>query len=388
MYEVLFYQDAKPPTHFHQKSKLKNPPFQAPTWLVDPEIGQYSGFCYLKPAQTLLKSKLGSRTIISTHGLYHRRYEPSPAVFPRKPTVLFLPEGKLRTLFHLTASGQATTDREAVQHLYGPDARPEEKKFLMLKKELEDRITNQLLQRGTQTNTVPSGKEAWDRIPGIKLWCRRQMILAEMLLTHHLHQHAEKILLKVSKQAETLLFYFILEESWLLLRQVYMLKGDAKKIIAHNEKIATLQEEKQRISQASGWYELLQVRANSTIARSESLAKEAQHDATTIAQWLSETKDPYLELYYYRIRTIEYIHRSDTEALQALIEKKAAFIKRHRRFRNLPHLAEITLHRAFLCQAGGNLRSALRYAERGLTFQNLPWKPIASHTRKKPLSST
>ncbi len=40
----------------------------------------------------------------------------------------FLPEGKLRKLFHLIVSEQATTDRQAVQLLYGPGARPEEKK--------------------------------------------------------------------------------------------------------------------------------------------------------------------------------------------------------------------------------------------------------------------
>ena len=183
----------------------------------------------------------------------------------------FLPEGKLRKLFQLAASNTTTTDREAVQHLYGPGTRPEEKKFLMLKKELEEKLINQLLLQHPQGNTT-SNKETGDSILSTKLWCRKQMIFTELLLAHNLHQYAEKILLKISKQVEKLLFYHILEETYLLLRQVYMLKGDAKKIILYDKKITQLEEENQRINQASGWYELLQVQANSTIARSESLA--------------------------------------------------------------------------------------------------------------------
>ena len=294
----------------------------------------------------------------------------------------FLPEGKLRKLFHLIVSEQATTDQQAVRLLYGPGTRPEEKKFLMLKKEFEDRLTNQLLQQSIQTNVPLSGKETWDSIPHLKLWCRRQMILAEMLLTHQLHQHAEKILLKVSKQAQKLLFYHILEESCLLLRQVYMLKGNIKSIALYDEKVAVLQQKNQRINQASGWYEHLQVQANSTIARSKSLHEQAHHYATAITEWLNETYDPLLGFYYYRICTIEYTSCPDTEALQALIKKKAAFIKKHKRFRNLTHLAEINLNRIYLCQAKGSLRSARRYAEHGLTFHNLPWNLLLSLQEK------
>ena len=284
----------------------------------------------------------------------------------------FLPEGKLKKLFDLAIS-KPTTDRQAVQHLYGPEAQPQEKKFLMLKKDLEDRLTNQLLQQGGQTSAPPTGKETWDRLPGIKLWCRRQMILAEMLLTHHLHHHTEKILLKVSKQAENLLFYHILEESWLLLRQVYLLKGEAKKIALYDEKVTALTQQKQRINQASGCYERLQVQANSTIARSERLAQQAQHSAALIARWLAEKHDPFLELYSYRIRTIAYTNHPDTRALQTLIQEESAFIKKHKRFRNRIYLVEIYLNRIYLCQAKGNLPSARRYAERLLTFQHLPW---------------
>ncbi len=198
------------------------------------------------------------------------------------------------------------------------------------------------------------------------------MILAELLLTYHLHQHAEKILLKVSKQAEKLLFYHILEESCLLLRQVNMLKGSPKSIAFYDEKVTGLQQKNQRISQASGWYEHLQARANRTIARSRSLSEQAHRCATAITQWLEEGYDPFLEFYYYRIRTIEYTSCPDPEALQALIKKKAAFIKKHQRFRNQAHLVEINLNRIYLCQAKGSLRSARRYVEHGLTFDNLP----------------
>lgn len=287
----------------------------------------------------------------------------------------FLPEGKLKKLFQLAASNKTTTDREAVRHIYGPGAKPEEKKFLILKKELEEKLINQLLIQHPQGN-VPS--ETGDSILSTKLWCRKQMIFTELLLAYNLHQHAERILLKISKQAEKLLFYHILEETYLLLRQVYMLKGEAKKITVYNEKFTQLEEENRRINQASGWYELLQVQANSTIAHSESLA----HQANTLAQWLNETSSPFLELYYHRIRIIEYTNRTDTHALQTLIQEKAAFVKRHRRFRNQHQLVEVTLNRIYLCQAKGSLRSARRYAERALAFENLPWNLLLAVQEK------
>ena len=152
-----------------------------------------------------------------------------------------------------------------------------------------------------------------------------------------------------------------------------MLKGEAKKIITCDEKITRLEEENRKINQASGWYELLQVQANRTIARSESLAHQAHQRADTLAQWLNETSSPFLELYYHRIRTIAYTNRTDANALQALVQEKAAFVKRHRRFRNQHQLVEVTLNRIYLCQAEGNLPLARRYAERALAFENLPW---------------
>ena len=319
-----------------------------------------------------------------------RQYSP-------QPETSFLPEGKLKKLFHLAASGKATTDREAVQHLYGPGAKPQDKKFLMLKKELETRLIDHLLQQHSQDNTLSNSKGTSNQVRVTKLWCRKQMILTELLLDHNLHQYAEKILLKVSKQAEKLLFYHILEETWMLLRQVYMLKGDAKKIAIYDEKIKQLEKQNQRINQATGWYELLQVQANSTIARSESLAQQAHQQANTVAQWLSETNDPFLERYYHRICTIEYTNHPDTgrrdagrrdagqrpgEALQSLIQEKAAFVKRHRRFRNRHQLIEVTLNRIYLCQARGNLKSAKRYAERALAFENLPWNLLLSVQEK------
>ena len=123
----------------------------------------------------------------------------------------FLPEGKLRKLFQLAADNKTTTDREAVRHLYGPSARPEEKKFLMLKKELETKLIDQLLHQHSQDNTVSNRKGTSNNVRATKLWCRQQMIFTELLLAHNLHPYAEKILLKISKQAEKLLFYHI---SW------------------------------------------------------------------------------------------------------------------------------------------------------------------------------
>ena len=89
-----------------------------------------------------------------------------------------------------------------------------------------------------------------------------------------------------------------------------------------------------------------------------------------------------MELYYHRIRTIEYTNRTDALALQALIQEKAAFVKRHRRFRNQHQLVEVSLNRIYLCQAKGSLQSARRYAERALAFENLPWNLLLAVQEK------
>lgn len=286
-----------------------------------------------------------------------------------QPEASFLPEGKMKQLYQAMAKGKVNTDREAVQHIYGHSAQPQEKKFLLLKKDLEERLVDRLLQFHTRPNHVQQRIDT----SHIKLWCRKQMILSELLLAHNLHLHAEKILLKISTQAEKLLLYHILEECWLLLRQVHMLKGEAKELSVYDKKIANLHEEKRLLNQASGLYELLQVQANRTIVNSKNLARQASEHAATVAIWLGINANPYLELLYYDIRTIEHTNHPDTDKLQALIKEKTAFIKRHKKFRNPQQLAEINLTRIYLCQAKGNLRSALRYVLRILTYQGLHW---------------
>ncbi len=297
--------------------------------------------------------------------------------------VSFLPERKIRKLYQIASARQPVTDRQAVQYLYGQEARPQEKKFLMLKKELEDKLTDQLLQQHMQISALPGKvqsdfKETWNSVPAIKLWCRKQMILSEILLTYNLHQHVEKILLKVTRQAEKLLLYHILEECLLLLRQVSMLKGEGKHIVIYDEKITWLQQEKQMINKASGLYERLQAQQNSKIAHSTDLARQAGSAAATVGDFLDKSSNPFLELYYLRIRTIEFTNYPNNTGryaaqLQTLIAEKAAFIKKHKKFRDLHHLVEIYLNRIDLCQAKGNPRSAKRYTLRVMGYQDMPW---------------
>lgn len=294
--------------------------------------------------------------------------------FGSKANSEFLPKGKVSTLFQAILEQRVGTDREAAQYIYGKDARPEEKKFLMLKKELEEQLVDQLLKIHTRSSKpknklLPTAASQSTAMLHTKLWCRKQMMLSELLLNHHSAQHAEKILLKVSKQAEKMLFYHILEECWMLLRQVYMMKGDAKRDL-YDEKIVSLQEEKRLINQAISKYEQLQSKSESSLARSYELAQEAEASATAVGQWLDKLH-PFIQYYYYRICTVKCIHYLHLQELHELIRQQAAFIKLQPRFRNEEYLAEIYLNLIYLCKARGSLRSAKLYIRRLLTYQHL-----------------
>lgn len=261
----------------------------------------------------------------------------------------FLPEGKLKQLFEGVITNQVVTDQQAVCHLYGLEAKTGEKKFLMLKRELEKRVIDQLIQHVLQDNHFSHKKQTEKEVSVTKLWCQKQLIFVDILLTHQLYTYAEKVLMRIGKEAEKLHLYHILEETWLLLRGVYIIFGATRKIGAYNRKLVQLGQKKQRVHQARGWLELLQVETHATLARSTALAEQATADAERIALWLKKSNNPFLRYYYHRILAIKWMNLANFDELKALVKKQTTLIKRQQRFRTERHIVGVNLYRVYLC---------------------------------------
>ena len=284
----------------------------------------------------------------------YQRYAPNA-------TDEFLSEGKAKHLFGAILKKQVTTDREAVRHIYGAESQPGDKKFLMLKKELEDRLVDQLLRapvsRGKKTSQI-------NKTLSIKLWCRKQLMISELLLTHHEHDHAEKILVKVGQRAEKYIFYHIQEECALLLRQVYARQGEARKLARQEAQISKIQKINYRITRAIGWHEQLELQISQSISLSAAIAKQAIEKAEILAEWRNEGDHPFLAYYHYRIGAIGQVHSSNVEGFQYFLQRQVTLLKRFSFFRDRHHLTELLLDRLLLCQAQGNIASSVHYANR------------------------
>ena len=281
----------------------------------------------------------------------------------------FLGEGKAKHLLRAILKKQVTTDREAVRHIYGPESQPGDKKFLMLKKELEDRLVDQLLRAPAYRDkkTSPINKTL-----STKLWCRKQLIISELLLTHHEYDFAEKILVKAGQQAKKRVFYHIQEECALLLRQVYARQGEARKLARQEAQIAKIQQINHRITRAIGWHEQLELQIRQNISLSAAIAIQATEKAEILAEWRNEEDHPFLAYHHYRIGAIGQVHASNVEEFQYFFQRQVALLKRFSFFRDRHHLTELFLDRLLLCQAQNNAISSVRYANRLFVESNVP----------------
>jgi len=271
----------------------------------------------------------------------------------------FLPkDSKLKQLFDAVAAGKASTDAEAAALLY--KSAPQEKRYLMLKKELKGKVINRLLETAL--------KGGGQSVTELKLHCRKQIIIAELLMAHALTAQAEKVLYKAMLQAEQCALVPIQKTCLRLLKQIAAQQANAKKIAGYKEKLNTLSILENRMDEADSLYALLKTKDRFTIAPSPEIAAGARRDAEILEKWLHESSHPVFQLYYYRLQAVAGWHGQDANLLRKLIEKWYQLPGHHSFLRNDPHLAEINLAYWQYCMQVGETDKAWQLIERSLRY--------------------
>lgn len=284
----------------------------------------------------------------------------------------FLNDGKAKHLLRAILEKEVATDREAVRYMYGPSSQPSEKKFLMLKKELEERLVDQLLQTPTSSGKDATRAPRNNKALSVKLWCRKQLMITELLLAHNEYSHAEKLLSKISSRAEKHLFYHIQEESALLLRQVYARQGEIKKLARQEIKISQIQDTNICITRAIGWQQQMEAQNSQSVSLSTTLGEEALRRAEIIGEWRRKGDHPFLAYYHHYHAAEGYLHFKDLEGFQSSLRRKVALLRQFTFFRDRSHLLELLLDRLLVCQSLNDMKSSVRFANRLRTKNNVP----------------
>ena len=243
------------------------------------------------------------------------------AQVPARELDAYLPRrAKTRALFDAVASGQVTTDEDAAKLLYGASSK--EKKYLMLKKSLLDKLQDLLIN----TQSVEISRQNYNLV---KFACKKQLIIVEKLLLRNVYHSAEKILGKVWKQADSYHLTAVKLEVARRMRHIYYLKGYPTETAQHNEQVQALSRKLDYQERALGEWHYLASKTKFTIGRSHEVGAHAQRATEQIRQWLTEHDNPFLWLSYFRVEYIRADHQFDSGGLQDILRKKGELLQAH-----------------------------------------------------------
>lgn len=234
-------------------------------------------------------------------------------IIMQKPSGLldqYLPRNsKTRIFFELLSKGNIQTDEEAAWEIYHTS--PRDKKYLMLKRNLVNKLTEIVLitQYFDHSDYLSMEQE-----------CERELIIVSKLLAQNVFHNAEKILNRVQETAN---LYHLNEISIKCLRQfrtINTMKGYTEKVMECEKQMDPLMHTAYRLSKAIGWLSLLQSQVKYFISGSESLVKNAERYYKQLKEWELTESNLFFRYYRYQIGIIKNLQTRDVNS--ALIELK------------------------------------------------------------------
>ena len=239
---------------------------------------------------------------------------------------LFLPKGsKHRKLFEIIIENKANNNEDAARLIYGKAV--VNKKFLMLKKHLIEKLSEQLLIA-----------EYPDKRIHYKFWCENQLQIAEKLLLQNVYHNAVKIVKRVLQKAIELDFSDIVVESYKKLRKIYALKGFPKETLefelAYKEALKIQENEET----ALGFLQLIQSKTKFSVAVSNRLVKDIKAYFNSIQNHLNNEQSIHYKFYTAQIQSYLHAHQQEFNAQKECLELIRKLINTHHSLKTEEHI--------------------------------------------------
>lgn len=237
---------------------------------------------------------------------------------PRDLNALLSPTSKMRHFFDLLLHGEAITENEAAEKIYGSTSK--DKRYLMLKRNLINKLTDIVLSA-----------EYFDKsnFHSIRFECEKELTVAAKLLTQNVFHNAERILQRISNLALQYQLVEVEVSCLRLYRRIASMKGDNAEIIRIGAQLEPLRKLSEEIDKSQEWVELLQSRTRYFIGKSSTIEKEAKSYADTIDSWMVSTSNVFLHLNLTHIRIIQLLQTNEVEALRQHVKLFGSLLHSH-----------------------------------------------------------
>ncbi len=273
-----------------------------------------------------------------------------------------LPDGKENLylkLFKGIADGAFNSDEEAALQLY--QTSPKNKKYLMLKSRLKDRLINTLFfLNHKKIQDSPYQKAVYQ--------CNRNYFCAKILLTHGARTSA----IAMAKSTLALARQFDLNEITLLcarmLRHHYSMMGLKQEFSQYNHLAESSLKLVRSETKAEHMYEQLL----SQVARSKSYSQEL---TVTAKEYFNQSKELskyqqsfHLHLLHYRIGLLYYQVIGNYRLTLNLCNRLQSFLKKNHRYRLASREGEIALLKMVCCLYLNDYKNGKQNADEALKF--------------------
>jgi len=274
---------------------------------------------------------------------------------PTKDFDLILPQNsKNRQLFDLIVKEKVKSNDEAARIIYDSDA--SEKKYIMLKKHLIEKLSGLVLTADYKENKYKSYNQ-------IQFWCDKQLTIVEKLLLQNVYHNPEKILKKLLQTSVNYHLIDIKVRALRKLRAVYCLKGFATETEECDTMLKEAMEEQTCHSEALGYTHILQSKLKFSIARLKEVAQRSEEYAIRIDSWYNKYKNPFLRLYFLQIELIRSKHSLEYKGALNILDETAKLLKDCEYLNSNMMMLSLNYEYAYYYRSVNNLEKASEYME-------------------------
>ncbi|WP_211323721.1 hypothetical protein [Sediminitomix flava] len=213
------------------------------------------------------------------------------------------------------------TDEEAAKLIYDTDK--SDKRYLMLKKNLNKRLTRFILT----STPIEFDTELYTNI---SFECQQEIVVVKLLLNNNIYHNAEKVLWRVIRKAEKFELNNILLDCYQCLTRIYSIQGEVSQLEQAQEKVEHYQHKHNCEQKYLRHLELLQAMNKWNKGYSFELASQAMSFTKSIKKSCEVKSSIHCTYYYESINVYAAYHQTDIDALEQHLKNiKTIFEENH-----------------------------------------------------------
>lgn len=258
---------------------------------------------------------------------------------------------KLWQLYDGIVKGEFTTDDIAAQELYGNDAA--DKRYLMLRKNLTDRLLQGLVQYDYSKRFSPLVNE--------RVWCTRAMFGIVVLLASGRGETAMRLTEKVLRRAEQFHFTDIRIQCLRVIRERVVLRGDIGKYEEYDAALKDVLALQQAEMEAEEMCQRIEIHFTRSSADQMHVADLAEVSLERLKMLKSGLSSFVLDINTFRIKLLMLQIRHEFRAALKVCEEAELYYRQHTIFSSKSRRAEFLVAAMMCCLKLREYTKALEY---------------------------